>query len=194
MDAAKRAQVQEALTWLGIPYHHHARVKGVGVDCAQLLCAVYVRQHKQTLVHFVDWTVQMSETTQSLALDHAKSILTAHEHRYRKSAWAWRFMYRLFLVLSAVFSSAAAIVHSFESIYIFASKDISSILAAAAAVLTTVIAALDFEVNTRVNRKSRHQVSLLLLEAEKTGADPDDLITRLQEVVSQRSEDLNKAD
>jgi cell wall-associated NlpC family hydrolase len=42
MDAAKRAQVvQEALTWLGTPYHHHARVKGVGVDCAQLLCAVY---------------------------------------------------------------------------------------------------------------------------------------------------------
>jgi cell wall-associated NlpC family hydrolase len=29
------------LTWLGTPHHHHARVKGVGVDCAQLLCAVY---------------------------------------------------------------------------------------------------------------------------------------------------------
>jgi cell wall-associated NlpC family hydrolase len=42
MDAAKRAQVvQEALTWLGTPYHHHARVMGVGADCAQLLCAVY---------------------------------------------------------------------------------------------------------------------------------------------------------
>jgi NlpC/P60 family putative phage cell wall peptidase len=42
MDDAKRAQVVlEALTWLGTPYHHHARVKGVGVDCAQLLCAVY---------------------------------------------------------------------------------------------------------------------------------------------------------
>jgi cell wall-associated NlpC family hydrolase len=42
MDDAKRAQVvREALTWLGTPYHHHARVKGVGVDCAQLLCAVY---------------------------------------------------------------------------------------------------------------------------------------------------------
>jgi NlpC/P60 family putative phage cell wall peptidase len=42
MDDAKRVLVvQEALTWLGTPYHHHARVKGVGVDCAQLLCAVY---------------------------------------------------------------------------------------------------------------------------------------------------------
>jgi NlpC/P60 family putative phage cell wall peptidase len=40
-DATRQAVVAEALTWLGTPYHHHARVKGVGVDCAQLLCAVY---------------------------------------------------------------------------------------------------------------------------------------------------------
>jgi hypothetical protein len=40
-DATRAAVVQEALTWLGTPYHHHARVKGVGVDCAQQLCAVY---------------------------------------------------------------------------------------------------------------------------------------------------------
>jgi cell wall-associated NlpC family hydrolase len=33
--------VAEALTWLGTPYHHHARLKGLGVDCAQILCAVY---------------------------------------------------------------------------------------------------------------------------------------------------------
>lgn len=32
----------EALTWRGTPYHHHARIKGVGVDCAQVLLAVYV--------------------------------------------------------------------------------------------------------------------------------------------------------
>lgn len=33
--------VREALTWEGTPYHHHARIKGVGVDCAQLPAAVY---------------------------------------------------------------------------------------------------------------------------------------------------------
>lgn len=35
--------IAEARTWLGTPYHHHARVKGPrgGVDCAQILCAVY---------------------------------------------------------------------------------------------------------------------------------------------------------
>lgn len=29
-----------ARTWLGTPYHHHARVKGVGVDCAQLMLGI----------------------------------------------------------------------------------------------------------------------------------------------------------
>lgn len=30
----------QAHSWLGTPYHHHARIKGVGVDCVHLLCAV----------------------------------------------------------------------------------------------------------------------------------------------------------
>jgi cell wall-associated NlpC family hydrolase len=35
--------VVEARAWLGTPYHHHGRVQGPqgGVDCAQLLAAVY---------------------------------------------------------------------------------------------------------------------------------------------------------
>lgn len=38
----QRAEVvSQAISWLGTPYHHHGRVKGVGVDCAQLLAAVY---------------------------------------------------------------------------------------------------------------------------------------------------------
>lgn len=35
--------VAEAMTWLGTPYHHHGRVKGVGVDCAMLLAEVFER-------------------------------------------------------------------------------------------------------------------------------------------------------
>lgn len=38
---ARAAVVREALTWVGTPYHSLARIKGVGVDCAQILCAVY---------------------------------------------------------------------------------------------------------------------------------------------------------
>jgi len=33
--------VTEALTWEGTPFHHHARLKGVGVDCAMFLAEVY---------------------------------------------------------------------------------------------------------------------------------------------------------
>lgn len=41
-EMLKRAEIAaEALSWRGTPYHHHARIKGAGVDCAQLLCAVY---------------------------------------------------------------------------------------------------------------------------------------------------------
>jgi cell wall-associated NlpC family hydrolase len=39
--AQRRAVVAEALTWRGTPYHHRARIKGVGVDCGQILCAVF---------------------------------------------------------------------------------------------------------------------------------------------------------
>lgn len=37
----RAAIVAEALSWEGTPYHQYARVKGAGVDCAQLPAAVY---------------------------------------------------------------------------------------------------------------------------------------------------------
>ncbi len=37
----RAAVVAEAMSWLGTPYHHGARIKGVGVDCAQLVIGVY---------------------------------------------------------------------------------------------------------------------------------------------------------
>jgi len=33
--------IAEARSWIGTPWHHLARVKGAGVDCAQFLVAVY---------------------------------------------------------------------------------------------------------------------------------------------------------
>lgn len=38
----RQAIATEAATWLGTPYHHQARIKGAGVDCALLLCEVYL--------------------------------------------------------------------------------------------------------------------------------------------------------
>lgn len=44
MSAEQRARViAEAHTWVAAltPYHHQGRIKGVGVDCATILCEVY---------------------------------------------------------------------------------------------------------------------------------------------------------
>lgn len=41
----------EVRSWLRTPYHHQARIKGVGVDCAMLLCEVYANAG---LVPFID--------------------------------------------------------------------------------------------------------------------------------------------
>jgi NlpC/P60 family putative phage cell wall peptidase len=61
-----RAQVvKEAHTWIGTPYHHHARIKGVGVDCVQLLCGVFeacgLVPHVDTGFYPVDWHLHRSE-------------------------------------------------------------------------------------------------------------------------------------
>jgi cell wall-associated NlpC family hydrolase len=41
MSKQRGAVVAEALTWLNTPYHHAARIKGAGVDCAMLPAEVY---------------------------------------------------------------------------------------------------------------------------------------------------------
>lgn len=68
--------VAEAKTWLGTPYHHHGRVKGVGVDCAMLPAEVY---HACGLIprvevdHYpIDWHLHRSEERYlATVLDHA---------------------------------------------------------------------------------------------------------------------------
>lgn len=42
-EQERQSVVQEALSWIGTPYHHAAGVKGCGVDCAYLLIEVYSR-------------------------------------------------------------------------------------------------------------------------------------------------------
>lgn len=41
IEKERRAVIAEAHTWLRTPYHHAANLKGVGVDCAQIMCEVY---------------------------------------------------------------------------------------------------------------------------------------------------------
>ena len=66
MTPEQRAAVCfEAKTWIGTPYHHHGRIKGVGVDCGQLLCAVYENvklvPHIELGNYATDWHLHRSE-------------------------------------------------------------------------------------------------------------------------------------
>jgi cell wall-associated NlpC family hydrolase len=66
LSAHQRAAiVAEAMTWRGTPYHHRARVRGAGVDCAQLLVAVYAAVGLVPLVdtgeYPQDWALHRSD-------------------------------------------------------------------------------------------------------------------------------------
>lgn len=50
--------VQCALGWMGTPYRHRQRVKGVGVDCAQILAAVYEEAGVIAPIDLGDYPVQ----------------------------------------------------------------------------------------------------------------------------------------
>ena len=57
--AARAAVVEEARSWIGTPYHHMGRVKGVGADCLTLLAEVYERAgvvgHVEVPFYPPDW-------------------------------------------------------------------------------------------------------------------------------------------
>lgn len=60
----RTAVVAEAMTWLKTPYHHNARVKGAGCDCAQFPAAVYeaagLMDHVEPIYPH-DWHLHRSE-------------------------------------------------------------------------------------------------------------------------------------
>lgn len=41
IEEQRKEIVRVALTWVKTPYHHHAMLKGIGVDCAMILIAVF---------------------------------------------------------------------------------------------------------------------------------------------------------
>jgi len=58
--------IEEAISWIGTPYHMGATLKGVGVDCGTFLTEVYRRagivSDKIQLEHFpIDWFLHTRE-------------------------------------------------------------------------------------------------------------------------------------
>ncbi len=67
--------IAEARTWLGTPYHHKGRVKGVGVDCGGLLYEVYATQFQlrpYPVIYAQDWSLHRSN---ELYLDFIKEYI-----------------------------------------------------------------------------------------------------------------------
>ena len=62
---SRQTALDEAQKWLGTPYHHQARVRGIGVDCAMLLCEVYeaigLVPHIDPTPYPPDWHFHRSE-------------------------------------------------------------------------------------------------------------------------------------
>ena len=55
----------EARSWLGTPYHHMGRVKGVGVDCGQLIWAIFeplLGPFGQMPQYNSDWALHQADT------------------------------------------------------------------------------------------------------------------------------------
>ena len=79
--AQRAAVVAEAATWLHTPYHHHARIKGVGVDCAQLLLAVYpalgLANPADPGFYPVDWHMHHSQEIYMHCLQAAGAVRTS---------------------------------------------------------------------------------------------------------------------
>ena len=63
--AQRAAVVLEARSWLGTPYVHMGKIKGVGVDCAQLLILTYSNAGVVELfdpgTYTYDWFLHRSE-------------------------------------------------------------------------------------------------------------------------------------
>jgi cell wall-associated NlpC family hydrolase len=74
----RAAIVAEALTWEGTPYMSHARLKGVGVDCALLPASVYEAVGIIPTInptYTADWMMHRDEEQfLSFVLPHAREI------------------------------------------------------------------------------------------------------------------------
>ncbi len=71
--------VTEALTWLGTPYHHHARVKGAGVDCGMFIAEVLERTgvlpHLEPGAYDTDWHLHRGEEKYlNMVSEHARKV------------------------------------------------------------------------------------------------------------------------
>lgn len=79
LDPRRIAVVAEVMEWIGTPYHHAARLKGVGCDCLTLLTEVYERAgvvpRQEVPFYRPDFMQHQSEETYlSGLLEHGREV------------------------------------------------------------------------------------------------------------------------
>lgn len=74
-SATRAAVIAAAREWIGTPFHDLARVKGVGVDCAQLVAAAF---HEAGVVAHID----TGHYSPQFMLHHGEERLAAFVMRY----------------------------------------------------------------------------------------------------------------
>ena len=82
MNATRQHIIQVARTWLLTPYHHHARINGVGVDCVQFLIAVFEECQIASAVaegYAQDWHLHRSEEKYLAGIQHYAQQTTSPE-------------------------------------------------------------------------------------------------------------------
>jgi hypothetical protein len=97
-DPRRAAVLAEAESWIGTPYHHAARVKGVGCDCLTLLAEVYpaarIIGHVEVPFYPPDWHLHRSAELYLdgvVAREHVKrrAIGTPDRHAKGTPLWYW---------------------------------------------------------------------------------------------------------
>ena len=125
-------------------------------------------------------------------LMNVKKILENYDRKYRLSVFRWKLGYRALLVTSLISTLLSAAVVKFRLNFALGVDNLAAALALLATVITGIIASFRFEENWRINRRFRHQVSLIIIESEKSTANPDELLSMLQQVIMKRSDELTK--
>jgi cell wall-associated NlpC family hydrolase len=76
--------VRSAKLWIGTPYHHAARCYGAGVDCVNLLCAVYetagIVDHIELPFYPPDWMLHRSEERFMMGVIEQRLQQVQHPH------------------------------------------------------------------------------------------------------------------
>jgi len=92
MSTLRHNVVAQARAWLRTPYHAHARVRGVGVDCVHLICAAFEQvgliSPFDPGMYPISWALHRSQELYMAGLD-ARANRTDEPHAGDVALFKW---------------------------------------------------------------------------------------------------------